>query len=710
MRPGLAGIASHGMGLSRLYMAAVRKPGSAAAATILAVLVFVGGLIGLSANVDRLAREREQAQAQNALQERIAEIADAILPTADWDEAVAHTANKFDLAWAKANMNFGFARTSDLLVCLVDADDRLIFSVHDGVGPERLPSATLRARATPLIARVRALEARRGPFKPHLSQGPNFSIPIQASDIIDHNGEVEIVTATLIQPDFGAVLPKGPRSAIMLTARPLDADFLKGFGQRLLLRDVRLALGARPPAAEAHIRLTDSRGHALGAITWTPPHLGRDLMSIALLPILIGVGVPLVLFRFGQRTARRLAATLDDLARARDEADAANAQKSSFLATMSHEIRTPLNGVLAMAQVMALGELSAGQRQKLSVINHSGEALLTIVNDILDLSKIEAGRMDLDPRPFDLGEMALALQALYEPVALAKGLAFNVTLAPGLEGFWRGDPDRIRQVIANLVSNALKFTETGSVGVTLSPAAPAGVRIAVADTGLGLAPLQQELVFEKFRQAEASTSRRFGGTGLGLSICRQLAELMGGRIWVTSREGAGSTFFVELPLERAMAPSPATARGEAAPADAAIDRPIRLLAADDNAVNRQVLAAILEPFGFELVLCEDGAGALQAWRSTAFDLILMDVQMPVMDGLAATRHIRAEEAASGRARTPIIALTANAMTHQLAEYHGAGMDDCVAKPIRIPELQAAVLRQLQAEEEAVDHAAEAVVA
>ena len=310
--------------------------------------------------------------------------------------------------------------------------------------------------------------------------------------------------------------------------------------------------------------------------------------------------------------------------------------------------------------------------------------------------------MDLDLRPFDLGEMAAALHALYDPVALDKGLAFTVTVAPELEGFWRGDPDRIRQVIANLVSNALKFTQKGSVRVSVSAAAAGGARIAGADTGLGLSPRQQELAFEKFRQAETSTSRRFGGTGLGLSICRQLAELMGGRIWLTSQEGVGSTFIVELPLERAVAPSPGMAQSEAAPA--AIDRPIRLLAADDNAVNRQVLAAILEPFGFDLVLCEDGEEALQAWRTTAFDLILMDVQMPVMDGLAATRHIRAEEALNGRARTPIIALTANAMTHQLAEYRVAGMDDCVAKPIRIPELQAAVLHQLQTHGGDADHA------
>jgi CheY-like chemotaxis protein len=375
------------------------------------------------------------------------------------------------------------------------------------------------------------------------------------------------------------------------------------------------------------------------------------------------------------------------LSRAKDEAEVANRAKSTFLATMSHEIRTPLNGVLGMAQAMALDDLSSDQRERLEIIQRSGEALLDILNDILDLSKIEAGKLELEAAPFDMGELAEGVRAIFAAQAAAKGCELNLALDPACAGTWRGDSTRVRQVLFNLVSNALKFTETGAVRIAVGAADSGGLVLQVADTGIGIAPEHMEGLFRKFEQADASTTRRFGGTGLGLAICHELAHLMGGSIQVASVIGRGSIFTVALPLHR-------IAEGRAAPQrsetqsllhEAALP-PLRVLAAEDNEVNRRVLAALLQHVGAELKTVENGQLAVEAWRAEDWDVILMDVHMPVMDGPTATALIRRQELETGRARTPIVALTANAMAHQVETYLAAGMDDFVAKPIEIGRL------------------------
>ncbi len=662
-------------------------------AIALAVLAFVGGLIGLGANVDFLARQREETQAVNALHGRINEVGDQVVGNADWDDAVAHASVTLDQPWIRENIGFFFSQPGRFrFVYLVDGADHDVFGMDQGKPVDPSHFSPLSAAAAPLIADVRAQEARRGPFKGRSSDGRLISKPIQADDVVRYDGRLFILTATLIQPDFGTALPPA-RGSIIVTGKLIDDDFLDSLAKRLLLDGIRMV--GPNQSASASVDLTNQRGDRLARIAWTPHHPGADLISVALLPILLGVGAPLWLYLNGQRTARRLQATLVELARARDEADAANAQKSVFLATMSHEIRTPLNGVLAMSQVMDLHELTPDQRKRLSVINHSSETLLTVVNDILDLSKIEAGRLELDPRPFDICALAEAVQGLYAPIAAEKGLAFEIEVTPEAAGFWRGDADRLRQVIANLISNALKFTEAGEIRFRVLTAQPRGLRIEVSDTGIGVPADKLDLIFDKFSQAESSTSRRFGGTGLGLAIARQLIEAMGGRLWVESREGAGSVFQFEAPLERIEADAADTSPVAIAQ-EGADEAPLRILAADDNAVNRQVLAAILEPMGVHLDLREDGEATLAAWRVETYDLILMDIQMPVLDGVAATRLIRAEEIQTRRPRTPIIALTANVMTHQLDEYRAAGMDECVSKPIRVAELHAVISRALSA--------------
>jgi len=661
-------------------------------AVLLAVIVFFSGLIGLGDNADRLAIQREEAQANNALEGSIKEVANETTVNTQWDDAVVNISNHYNKTWVTQHIGFYYTQPGRYdFVYVIDSADKPVFGMR-ATKPLALGAfSELRGPAAPLIASVRSQEQKRGPIKRGVVIDKILSKPITASEVARVDNRLYILTASLVQPEFSLnSVEVAPRSAIVFTAKPIDATFLGALSQRLMINNVRLAPAGPTPRADAFINLMDRNGNQLAKIVWTPHRPGGDLISIALLPILLGVGAPLVLFFMGRRTARRLALTLKDLAHARDEADAANAQKTIFLATMSHEIRTPLNGVMAMAQVMDMNELPADQRGRLAVILHSSETLLTIVNDILDLSKIEAGRLDLDPRPFDVGEILGALEELYEPVARDKGVGFSVVAEPDVQGAWIGDPDRIRQVVANLISNALKFTPRGEVRVRVRALAASGLRIEVTDTGIGIAADKIDLVFEKFRQAQSSTTRRFGGTGLGLSICRQLVTLMGGRIWLESREGEGSTFFVEIPLERSADAVATSGLAERAPDEVRL--PLHILGVDDNPTNRMVLEAILEPMGFKVDLRDDGAAALEAWRSTAYDLILMDVQMPVLDGVAATVGIRAEEAASGRRRTPIIALTANAMTHQLAEYRDAGMDDCVAKPIRIPDLLAAIDR------------------
>jgi signal transduction histidine kinase/CheY-like chemotaxis protein len=383
---------------------------------------------------------------------------------------------------------------------------------------------------------------------------------------------------------------------------------------------------------------------------------------------------------------------MTELVEARDAAQTANVLKSQFLANMSHEIRTPLNGVLAMAQIIALGELPAVQRERVEVIRRSGEDLLTVLNDVLDLSKIEAGKMEIELGEVDAEALGRSVHAAFGALAQAKkNLQFTLDVQPRAHGLRRGDSVRIGQILNNLVSNALKFTTEGEVRVVVDGYGDDGrdgLRFVITDTGIGIAADKLPLLFQKFSQADGSNTRRFGGTGLGLAISRELAQMMRGRIEVESVEGQGSTFTVTLPAARLAEPGEAVAG--AAPVDESDGRALRVLAAEDIPTNQLVLRTIMETFGVELDMVDNGLQAVEAWRREPYDIILMDIQMPEMDGIAATRAIRAAEVQTGRARTPIIAVSANAMAHQVKEYLAAGMDGHVAKPIELAKLHAAL--------------------
>jgi signal transduction histidine kinase/ActR/RegA family two-component response regulator len=377
----------------------------------------------------------------------------------------------------------------------------------------------------------------------------------------------------------------------------------------------------------------------------------------------------------------------EGLISARLEAEAANNAKSQFLATISHEIRTPLNGVLGMAQIMGLSELDPVQKGRLNIIRRSGEVLLSILNDVLDLSKIEAGKLTIETIDFNLGEVLRATTHAYGPLAAEKGLIFSQDLDT-IDGVYRGDPTRVRQILTNLISNALKFTEVGEIQVSAHFAAET-LYLSVKDTGIGIPPEKLSKLFGKFTQADETTTRRFGGTGLGLSICRDLAGLMGGKIDVESQEGKGSTFTASIPLVRIGDVEPA--ESEDAELPEAFGAGVRVLAAEDNQTNQLVLRTLLEMVGYEVSIAGDGAEAVSLWEAEDWDVILMDVQMPVMDGPTATRAIRGREAVTGRRRTPIIALTANTMAHQVEGYRADGMDGHVAKPIDAESLFQAII-------------------
>lgn len=389
-----------------------------------------------------------------------------------------------------------------------------------------------------------------------------------------------------------------------------------------------------------------------------------------------------------KRQERRLMEMNQRLKRARDEAHSASQSKSAFLATMSHEIRTPLNGVLGMAQAMARDELSDVQRERLGVIRQAGETLLVLLNDLLDLSRIEAGKLDLEDGALDLRQLLAGVQATFTTLAAEKDVSLAIHIAPEAEGRWRGDPTRVRQILYNLVSNAVKFTARGAVEVK-AESGPRGLMFSISDTGPGIAADRMSHLFEKFVQADASTTRRYGGSGLGLAICRQLTDMMGGEIEAQSELDVGTTFTVTLPLERleGEGPPPLVETRQEAP-DGRLD--LKILAAEDNPMNQMVLKTLLAQLGLEVHCVGDGRQAVEAWSRGQWDAILMDVQMPIMDGPAATREIRRREVESGRVRTPIIALTANAMAHHQAEYLGAGMDVMVPKPLELERLLLAI--------------------
>ena len=409
----------------------------------------------------------------------------------------------------------------------------------------------------------------------------------------------------------------------------------------------------------------------------TNTNLQRAVIAIGIVFLLFAIGV--VVWQWRQAERLRLA---------QRRAEDANRAKSEFLANMSHEIRTPLNGVVSMADSLTRRSLGAQEREMVELIRSSGVTLERLLSDILDSAKIESGQVAIEPAPFDLEQVVSDIGALWRVKAEDKGVALEIDFDPVLSGLVEGDAVRLRQVLTNLVSNALKFTSRGAVRLTVAAAAGDRIAFRVSDTGVGFDREQRSRIFRRFQQADGSITRRYGGTGLGLAISSALVDLMDGDLDCESTPGTGSGFWFDIPLPRVE-----SVAGEPAAVEPVVDvsgAPLRILLADDHPANRKVVEIMLGATEMELVAVEDGEKALAAFIAGGFDLVLMDMQMPVMDGLTATAAIRRHEADHGLRRTPVVMLTANAMAEHVEAGRTAGADGHVTKPVTMTSLLAAI--------------------
>ena len=494
------------------------------------------------------------------------------------------------------------------------------------------------------------------------------------------------------------------------------------FAYFLLVRVVdQVGFGFRRALYFAHVVPLAYLGYAawaaVGAFAGTGAVGWGERLTIAAMLYLLGLylsATGLVTERLRQRTrqavraARALVQGLNrqandlqtqavELQQARTQAESANRAKSQFLAVTSHEVRTPMNGILGATELLMETPLNAVQKRYVKTVHRSASALLALIDDVLDLSRIDAGKLQLSPQAVDLPALVEETVELVRVAARERPLVLQVELPPRLPARLQADPLRLRQLLLNLLHNAVKFTDRGSVRLVvrvLSESADAlRLRLSVIDTGIGIAPDQLGAIFDSFTQVDGSSTRRHGGSGLGLAIVKDLARLMGGVVGVESRLGQGSHFWIDLPLGRTPDAPAADFASDPAPAAGEADTPVQVLLVEDDPINRMVVEDMLRVLGCEVTHADDGAAGLAAVEAGAHDIVFMDCHMPTMDGYEATRAIRAGERARGLgARLPIVALTADTLASDRERALGAGMDDFLSKPVSRAQLAATIRR------------------
>ncbi len=641
-----------------------------------AMAVFVLSLVIWSHEVDTGARQREENLVLQGVLARVTEI----------EETIAGRVHRADAAAALAGPAAVDFTRERLLVELGQAAEFDDIAVLDGRDAEiiDLPGEMITfTGARSLVAELRAAEAAL--FAEQVE--PIGGRALQRSAFTARGDVVRLVTATVVMPPA----PRSPeaRRPIVLTSQTVSSGLLGLMRDRFQVAPISAAAGAPAPHGRASVKFATLDGGPPLVLSWTPQRPGEDLLERAALPTLAVLlafgGVGLVMMWKVRRAAHELLAS--------------NRAQSEFLANMSHEIRTPLNGVVAIAGALSRTELSAKQGELVEIIRSSGVTLERLLSDVLDLARIETGAVAIENEPFNLGDAVRATAALHRSRADEKAIALHLEIHPAAEVAVMGDQVRLKQILTNLLSNAIKFTSEGGVTLEVAQTTSGDWCFTVEDTGVGFEPALRERIFNRFQQADGSVTRRFGGTGLGLAICKQLAELMGGGIEAIGRPGVGARFVVTIPLARcetASAPAPeeppaanapaANAPAASAPDDDGLDRRLRVLAADDHPTNRRVVEVLLSGLDIELVITENGLEACEAFERGSFDAVLMDMQMPVMDGLSATRRIRAFEANQGLSPSFVVMLTANALRDHHDASLAAGADLHLPKPIEAARL------------------------